>query len=563
MTFCLRIFFSVFIYCLFLPAAHALEPGALLKPVLAIFGYDFTAIIVFFGLPTIATVVVLDFRYRVFNPLRNDINYANQCFAGASDPQSYAEVHAEVEKSLTENRFLEPIWSEFRETMTEGQSPGGNTIFQNTKRPKDYFTAAAIIRDRGSLNGLDFLPNIFVGVGLLVTFLGLTAAVYETANAITQADGQLDNVLGSVENLLTVASIKFLTSVAGILCSIGLTFSIKSMQSDVNVRLNRLHVRIENCLEFLSIERLQLRTIDAIDGMSSSISRGVADGVQGIAGNELRLFADEMRAISATLKSASQDIETFGETYSRQINQIDEAFEDRLEKSGRSLDLWVDKLKEDLERSSEALKINLNAFSQQVEELSEMSIKNNKDAYLGIQKSMENATASFETAANFMTEKLTEQRNVSENFQSNVKEMVEALTNNSENFSKVTAESMTLIDSTKVVFDDGLDRFNEEVKALRGALEGQKASLQQVIDSVSEIKITHQATNQNREAEIVRLTAKLAELTNQLDRNLGETTDRLNQSFEPLVSELTKLSDKLDKAISADSPGVFSRLFRG
>ena len=30
------------------------------------------------------------------------------------------------------------------------------------------------------------------------------------------------------------------------------------------------------------------KTIDAIEGMSSSIAKGVAEGVQGIAGNELR-----------------------------------------------------------------------------------------------------------------------------------------------------------------------------------------------------------------------------------------------------------------------------------
>ena len=172
--------------------------------------------------------------------------------------------------------------------------------------------------------------------------MGLTAAVYETSNAISQAGSDIDGVLKSVRNLLTVASIKFLTSVAGILCSIGLTFSIKSMQSDISGRLNQLHDRIENCLEFLSLERLQLKTIDAIENMSTSISKGVADGVQGIAGNELRLFAEEMRAISGTLRSAGQDIETFGETYSRQIRQIDEAFEGRLEKSGQALDHWVD-----------------------------------------------------------------------------------------------------------------------------------------------------------------------------------------------------------------------------
>ena len=152
--------------------AYAVDVGVLLGPIFSIFRSDLTAIVITFGLPVIAVAVVMDFRYRVFNPLKEDINFANQCFAGASDPQSYAEIHSDVEKTLNENRFLEPIWSEFKETMGEGRSASGQIIFQNTKRPKDYFTADAIARHRGSLNGLDYLPNIFVGVGLLVTFWG-------------------------------------------------------------------------------------------------------------------------------------------------------------------------------------------------------------------------------------------------------------------------------------------------------------------------------------------------------------------------------------------------------
>ena len=91
--------------------------------------------------------------------------------------------------------------------MSRAERQDGTVIWQNTKRPQDYFTADAISKQRGSINAIDFWPNTFVGIGLLVTFLGLTVAVKDTAFAIKSASGNVEEVLGALEGLLAVASI--------------------------------------------------------------------------------------------------------------------------------------------------------------------------------------------------------------------------------------------------------------------------------------------------------------------------------------------------------------------
>ena len=90
--------------------------------------------------------------------------------------------------------------------MSRAERQDGTVIWQNTKRPQDYFTADAISKQRGSINAIDFWPNTFVGIGLLVTFLGLTVAVNDTAFAIKSASGNVEEVLGALEELLAVAS---------------------------------------------------------------------------------------------------------------------------------------------------------------------------------------------------------------------------------------------------------------------------------------------------------------------------------------------------------------------
>ena len=55
--------------------AYAVDVGVLLEPI-SIFRSDLTAIVITFGLPVIAVAVVMDFRYRVFNPLKRGRNFA-------------------------------------------------------------------------------------------------------------------------------------------------------------------------------------------------------------------------------------------------------------------------------------------------------------------------------------------------------------------------------------------------------------------------------------------------------------------------------------------------------
>jgi DNA anti-recombination protein RmuC len=289
----------------------------------------------------------------------------------------------------------------------------------------------------------------------------------------------------------------------------------------------------------------------------------VAEGVQEIAGNELRLFAEEMRAISVTLKSAGKDIEVFGENYSHQIKQIDAAFEERLEKAGRPLDNWVEKLQADLKISSEALDENLKVFSKQMTEASQVTFDNHQEANADIQKSIESVTASFETVAGKLSDKLTEQLNISEKYQSSFQEMLESLTTNSQNFAQLTDNFVSSIKSSGATTEVNLKKFNESISDLKEAFEKQKDDLENIVNSVSEMKIHHQTAQVDKEQEVARLTAKLAEITTKLEENLSGTKSQLNQAFDPLVKELATLTSKIERAGEVSETGVFSKFFRG
>jgi hypothetical protein len=119
-----------------------------------------------------------------------------------------------IEKLMLGTRYLRHSWQKFRETLIEPSSDdgGGSRVVRNTARPQDYFNTAEA--------GLRFplyrtMPNLLVGVGLLLTFFGLVTALFFTTSAINNA-ADLAASQDALRALLYAASFKFYTSIAGL-----------------------------------------------------------------------------------------------------------------------------------------------------------------------------------------------------------------------------------------------------------------------------------------------------------------------------------------------------------
>ena len=108
-------------------------------------------------------------------------------------------------------RPLGVAWGEYHETMVHPE-PGSDDVVRNSLRPNAFFDAEDLGFDGGWWR---ILPGLFVSVGLLLTFLGLIAALTAIGGAEITDD--------SLRELLNAASAKFIMSLTGLACSIGLT----------------------------------------------------------------------------------------------------------------------------------------------------------------------------------------------------------------------------------------------------------------------------------------------------------------------------------------------------
>jgi methyl-accepting chemotaxis protein len=555
---------SIIWICLHKPALAQDTLNPLLEPLFAVFRSDQTALIISISLFVFSFALIFDFRRKIYRPLERDIDEASGAFANATDPESFASEYETVNELLGESRFLAPIWSEYRETITRAKSVNGVDVIQNTKRPKDYFTADAISKQRGSMSSLDNWPNTFVGIGLLVTFLGLTVAVYDTASAIKAASSNVGEVLKALEDLLTVASIKFLTSVSGIGCSILMNLSVKSMQSNINQKLNRLHDRIERCLEFLSLERLQKDTIDAIHGISGSIASGVAEGIQGIAGNELRDFAGEMTKVTSALASSKNHIEGFGEMYLKQISQIDEGFKSRLETINLAMDQWIEKLQQDFDKTSQVIASQVNLFTAQVERIQSSAETISQSAQVEIKQNIETVTASFENASETFSKQINEQSKVTQENLSSIRELIKAVENNADEFTVASQKTISSINNVQDIFQTSVMKLSQSITGIDEQISSYTEKLEKISTTLREANEEKANQAKFNQENISNLTTDISRVIADLQAVIAKDKEGIVEAFKPLANEVQNLTSKLVEIGQSEtkSENIISRLFK-
>jgi methyl-accepting chemotaxis protein len=138
--------------------------------------------------------------------------------------EGFAENFEAVDTSLSRSRLLRHAWKEFKETLIlRNPSRIDDKIIYNTTRPHDYFNTH---ETRLQFRFYRALPNVFVGVGLLLTFFGLVSALFFATQGIAEGT-DFNQTQNALRDLLHAASFKFYTSVAGLAASIALSLLVR------------------------------------------------------------------------------------------------------------------------------------------------------------------------------------------------------------------------------------------------------------------------------------------------------------------------------------------------
>jgi len=167
----------------------------------------------------------------------------------------------------------------FANAHNTGKAPAalllGWANFRSMLAETDHKTFATSVRAAEAFDQLDeparsleWWANILVGVGLVITFLGIVAALTEATAAMGQSGGSGGGMEAALMGLLAIAATKFWTSIAGVLSSIVLRVVARFRRK----RLERLEASLfesmDAMVEFTPPEKVmmeQLKTLRRLE----------------------------------------------------------------------------------------------------------------------------------------------------------------------------------------------------------------------------------------------------------------------------------------------------------
>lgn len=264
------------------------------------------------------------------------------------------------------------LWTPYRRSVRPDLENDGKYV--NLVDPYDWF-ALERLPGRGYEKWATTLAGVFLTVGLLFTFIGLSAALFTVGDAGTDAIRLRD----AINEILKISSAKFITSIAGIMAYIGWTLLARICASGQSKAANALARSVQRLTTYATPETLlytqtresqvqadRLKTfaddvatafdqkmgarfdalhptlqdtirpvVDAIQGMGASIGEGnqsaIADMVSGMmtevrgaAGAEMQSLVEAMRETTGELRAAKTGIGDTGFQFSNQLVQAAE-----------------------------------------------------------------------------------------------------------------------------------------------------------------------------------------------------------------------------------------------
>lgn len=132
--------------------------------------------------------------------------------------RSFAANFQGLRQKLARSWLIGPAWFEFEETLFDTDS---DHAIGNTVRPQFFFNISLAREKLAGLKMMNAVPGYFVGIGLLLTFVGLVFALYKAGAAANAGDAS--KMASEMAALLRIATFKFSTSIAGLAASIALS----------------------------------------------------------------------------------------------------------------------------------------------------------------------------------------------------------------------------------------------------------------------------------------------------------------------------------------------------
>jgi hypothetical protein len=159
-------------------------------------------------------------------------------------------------------------WANYRSLLVDTTEGG----FASSARASEAFD-----RLDEPARSLEWWANILVAMGLVITFLGIVAALTEATSAIGAASGggaaSSNAVQAALLGLLAIAATKFWTSIAGVLASIILRVVARLRRKRIERLEANFFESLDACVQFAPPEKVALEQLKSLNRVEAALER--------------------------------------------------------------------------------------------------------------------------------------------------------------------------------------------------------------------------------------------------------------------------------------------------
>ncbi|MGF1474721.1 MAG: hypothetical protein ACFB6S_04070 [Geminicoccaceae bacterium] len=257
----------------------------------------------------LAIVVGVHLRYGVLIRLNRAIDNAAGLIGETDGAHAFSEQFATIDRQLAQDPWLGHWWRRYTQALIRRAQ---DDLLASPEPAVDSLSLDHLLTGHVNLRLYQALPGYFVGAGLIFTFLGLVAALYVASAGVSAPD--IEDAQVALASLLSAATFKFVTSIAGLAASIGFSWAEKRAVHGTRVRLAWLAEQVDARVALVTLESLAAAQLDEMRRQrmpafaSSPAVLGGADG-EIITDDDLRL-AERFLAMMDQGASLALDAET-------------------------------------------------------------------------------------------------------------------------------------------------------------------------------------------------------------------------------------------------------------
>ena len=242
--------------------------NSVLNPIFGLFKLEMFAPALAMLISMLGASLVAIFAFDYFRK-RIQVKSFSAAFEPFNSEADFAKNHYLVEQNLDSNKIT-LVWREYLETcifpdLNDPRAIESNLKILNTYRPHEYFNLHSIFPPNAITNTL---PNLFVGGGLVVTFMGLVAALATSADAITQitqnveGSSQSDALMAPILELLRQASTKFYASFTALFFSLAISLELRLFQALLERPIEKVNEKLEGLVRYSPLEKIATDQLD-------------------------------------------------------------------------------------------------------------------------------------------------------------------------------------------------------------------------------------------------------------------------------------------------------------